>query len=483
MALVNAASTSAPRDPEQRFSRGSRLLLALALFLVGLSAAQLAYRLAQPTDGWNTLIGPSDEILLDTNVLGAESPLRPGDEILAIAGRPVTQFGADVFAFRNDLPAGWAAGARVPYQVRRAGQTLTLDVPLYRWRAAPLLANAAGLIEVSNLVLAGVAGLAFALRPGNWGARALFFLAACGLATAISGSLTQTFDALLASLLLQLLFTFVSWAVLSFPTFFLLTLCFPRPKRFLARHPRLVLAGLYGAAPLLMLLTGQPGIGWLLVVVWAVLSLAAMAHSAWTVRDPVGRAQVRWAAAGMAVGACGVIANNVISIADANGWIQLPDTLPGFLADLPIVLGIMAPALGLAIAILRYRLFDIDVIIRRTLIYAVLTGLLAVVYWGAILALEGILRPLTGQGQSQSAIVLSTLAIAALIVPLRRRVQAFIDRRFYRRKYDAAQTLAAFAASARAETDLEALRARLASVIDETMQPASVSVWLRPPGK
>ena len=134
--------------------------------------------------------------------------------------------------------------------------------------------------------------------------------------------------------------------------------------------------------------------------------------------------------------------------------------------------------LCLAIGILRYRLFDIDVIIRRTTSYAIITGLLALVYFGSIVVLQQILSPISGD--STPAVVLSTLLIAALFLPVRRRVQDWIDRRFNRTRYDAEKTLAAFAATARDETDLDALLAELVRVIGETMEPEQVSVWLRP---
>ena len=150
-----------------------------------------------------------------------------------------------------------------------------------------------------------------------------------------------------------------------------------------------------------------------------------------------------------------------------------PENFWGFLW----VFGMLSIPVAIAIAILRYRLYDIDIIIRRTLQYALLTALLALVYFGGVVLLQNLFESLTGE-QSAMAIVVSTLLIAALFAPLRLRIQKSIDKRFYRHRYDAEQALASFASTARDEVDLDELTAALVSVVNETMQPEMVSLWL-----
>jgi hypothetical protein len=146
----------------------------------------------------------------------------------------------------------------------------------------------------------------------------------------------------------------------------------------------------------------------------------------------------------------------------------------------PILAGLLGVPVAVGIAILKYRLYDIDHIINRTLVYGLLTVILAGLYFGGVTATQAVLQALTDQERlPQLTIVVSTLAIAALFMPLRRRIQSFIDRSFYRRKYDAAKTLEGFSMKLRDETDLKALSDDLVGVVRETMQPAHVSLWLR----
>ena len=217
-----------------------------------------------------------------------------------------------------------------------------------------------------------------------------------------------------------------------------------------------------------------------LVGVWIVglLALALACAVALFVRyrraNETEREQIKWL-----LYACAVfLMVYVVGFASGLGGTS---SVGGYIWGVFFGLSIINLPAAIGIAILRYRLYDIDLVINRTLVYGSLTLLLALVYFGGVTATQAIFRTLSGQEQQpQLAIVVSTLVIAALFNPLRRGIQAFIDRRFYRKKYDAAKTLEAFSTRLRNETDLDALSGDLVGVVRETMQPAHVSLWLRP---
>jgi hypothetical protein len=216
---------------------------------------------------------------------------------------------------------------------------------------------------------------------------------------------------------------------------------------------------------------------------WACCALAQVYRYGW-VSGPVERQQTKWVVFGVTVCVSLLIGFLLpvvfFPVLTRPGVVSLVLNLTGL--TIGGSLGLLLIPLSIGAAILRYRLYDIDVIINRALVYATLTLTLAVVYFGSVALLQYLLRSLTGQ-DAQLTIVVSTLGIAALFQPLRRRIQSIIDRRFYRRKYDAARTLEAFSVRLRHDRDLGQLNAELLSVVRETMQPAHVSLWLRDGGR
>ncbi len=225
------------------------------------------------------------------------------------------------------------------------------------------------------------------------------------------------------------------------------------------------------------------GLNLLVLVVPLAATIYSQIYRYRRVSTPVQRQQTKWIVLGVAV-AVGFITGLLIisSFAALIPHFITPTStivVDEVWAILPPIAFLLIP-FSIGFSILRYRLYDIDVLINRTLVYGSLTALLALLYFGLIVALQSLFQGVFHQSNAV-AIVVSTLVIAALFQPLRHRIQAIIDRRFYRRKYDAARTLTAFSATLRNEVDLVSLSEHLVAAVEETMQPTFVSLWLRPP--
>jgi hypothetical protein len=209
-----------------------------------------------------------------------------------------------------------------------------------------------------------------------------------------------------------------------------------------------------------------------------ITSVLAQVYRYRRVSTYVERQQTKWVVFGITLG-IGAFVAQILLLPLVPEWEQNGLSYMAF--NTGIALSMMIVPISIGIAMLRSRLWDIDILINRTLVYGTLTVMLALTYIGIVAGLQGLLTALTRQRRNEVAVVVSTLAVAALFMPLRGRIQGFIDRRFYRRKYDASKTLNEFSVAVRDEVDLGSLTTHLLDVVEETMQPTHVSIWLRHP--
>jgi hypothetical protein len=459
---------------ETRFERGAWLAVGASAALLLTMLLVNIYRYQRPTDGW---VINSDIPAVTENLLGLPSMLQPDDILVSIDGISVAELPAP-------QPENWRAGGTVQYTVQRGEQALTIPVPIGNWN---LSAIGQGLLDYWGSNLIGllyflIGAFVFVRRPRNLAAQVLLFFGTVSLVMnlvfIVPESLSDTLDPF-ASIGVVLLGYYI-WGILLFPTLLLFSLVFPRPKRPFRTHPWLTLALLYLLEPLLILLIGGPTaeagpvVGFGLVAVYGLLTVASVIHTIITERRaPVERAQILWVGLGVGLVAGYQFLENTL------GFLIFPGPSPWWVNSFHGFVSLALPV-TIAIAILRFRLFDIDVIIRRTLVYGALTFTLGLVYFGSVLVLQTLFQAFTHEGQSPLALVVSTLLIAALFNPVRLRLQRSIDRRFYRRKYDAELTLATFASELRQEVNLDDLQALVLAVVQETMQPEHTSLCLRP---
>ncbi len=429
-----------------RLDRSGWLVLLAAVLVLLLSVGQVVYRLTLPTDGWGVLTEEIENAnwIFYENLVGAESDLQQWDAVLAVDGRSVSGRLSNEYV---PAPDNWQIGRTVTMLMLRDGVEMEVAVPVVAWTGTAVWHyHTATPGKVGNLLgavlLLIICWFTFLRRPDIPSARALLMFGVASGATTISSSvpdgLSVQFDQF--AFYLTGFFSYVIFGVLLAPSLLAFALLFPRPKQIIQRHPWLAfLPFAYGLLLLVfLLLGGRAEVGWVSTMGMMILTIASLAHAGVTQRDAVSRAQLRWAITGFVAGLLLFGLNFPLGFGWVTDlfWINIFSILSSLSS---VVIGA-----GLAVAVLRYRLFDIDLIIRKTVQYAVLTALLALVYFGMVILLQSVFNSVSGQ-QSPIAIVISTLVIAALFAPLRQRVQAVIDRRFYRKKYDAQQVLAQFA--------------------------------------
>jgi two-component system NarL family sensor kinase len=445
----------------------------LTAFILAAGAAFIVVRLLTPGDG--TQVPPRTWAWTGEGVLVEAAPdtaLRDHDLVTAIDGVALGDGG------------GWRApalqsGDRLVYQVVRDGQPQVVSVTLRQVEVVDRLLQAWGTI-LFVVLLFGVVAYLYARRPGPATGGLLVLgggLLSSDLALGIGVSALDARGDLALWLYVfntQVLYV-VGWAGLV-----AFAVLFPRPWAPLTRHRWLLWVICAGPVALVvaLALAALGGVGltqWVgrviagetfVSVTMLGLGIVIAVVRYRTATDPIGRQQLKWLAGGAAVS--GTLAMLVWFLPQlVFGDAPLPDQWLGF-SGLPLLA-------GLTIAVLRYRLFDIDRIISRTLAYGLLTLLLGGGYAAVALGLGRLL------GRNSSlAVAAATLAAAAAFQPLRRRVQALVDRRFNRRHVDTTRTVEAFSARLREQTDLDTLSAELLTVTEQTMQPTQVSLWLRP---
>lgn len=488
-----------PAITESRFDRESWLVLGFVTLVLLLSLVQTIYRLTLPWDGWSfrrDATGSGNRLIFDQYMVAGSSPLRPGDQLLAVQGQSAEEILTRAFTFSPDRPTNWQVGGTANYRILRDGQEQSHIVSIIHLTpeqsTSRILLN--WLLNPSLLPALFIGFFVFSRRPRNGAARLLLVLTACyfasdGIAKSIGGTnvigLAESFypEAYWPSQF----FTNLIWPFVIGPAYAHLFLAFPVVKRPLRLFPGITAIALYGLAPLvfvaaLLISYRQPLTFWQTwstfslvdLVIIVSIAIASAAHSLLTMHEHTLRAQIRWIAVGNLITSIGALSGVLLSSLGLLGqnWIIDLVASRALLLAFPITV---------AVAILRHHLFDIDVIIRRTAIYTTLSGVLLLAYAIIVFLLQECFRALTGHQQAGLVAAISTLFIAALFVPLRERIQMVIDRRFYRGNYDAGRTLSAFGAKVRDEVELDQLTEDLIRVIDDTMQPSSVALWLKGP--
>jgi hypothetical protein len=479
-----------------KLNAGIRIwLIGYAAFCLLLPAVFIRLHLAIPSDGARLsrqeTIFSADGAVVSPYRQGS-SLLKEGDVVMAVNGVNLLTWSQGLIHFGKDRQT-WQERTSAQYTVQRNGQITRLDIPLARLPLGAILSEHWSLFAFF-LAAQVLAAFVYWNKPNDPAARVFFIWAFSGSHTYTWAFFLQVSDILnpagfwlfhFAATGLWLVF----WAALAH-----MVMVFPKPLFRFSLSPRWIfllylspfvifatyLAWTWQVSANLLEWLNSWGTGQTLIaVVYILPSLVFTRLQYATAHIESERIKHRWVAFG-----------TLISLGLGMSLYFVPSLLgKSFLS--PNALGLInfPFIITLSIAIWRYRLFDIDIIIRKTLVYALLSGLLSLLYFSGVALFQAILtadRGLLTAGEAVSGqlsavvIVITTLAIAALFNPLRRRIQDFIDRRFYRRKYDAEKALAEFAAAARSETELKALTNSLLQLVQETLQPSGLSLWSLP---
>lgn len=470
---------------------GRPAILVTSALMVALGVVFVVLHLTTPSDG--ARLDPSQPVwrangVVITPLRQEISGLRSGDLVVAVNGTSLESSAWDLANLSAPRPS-WQRGQVVTYTVVRNGLTQDVPVHLGPYPLEGVWRENWGTILFA-LIFEFVAVYVVLRRPREPAALVLLLCA-----SGILGGTTWSFGLQVSDLVGGVgfwLYKATSFAV--YMLFYIaglhFALIFPRPHAFVLRHPRwlpvlyvapytvylayLAAAALGSASILDWLGRWIPGESALAVILLAAM-VAAIVWSYCAYRDAETRQKIRWIVFGALVS----------GIAGLALW-----NIPGAVLGYPLIstnmLGLLVLPfpVTIAIAILRYRLFDIDTILNRTLVYGTLTAILGAVYLAGVVGTQALTRVITGEdtGQQPAVIVVTTLLVAALFRPLRTRIQTEIDRHFYREKHDTAAIVAAFGDGLRSEINLEDLRARLLAVVDETMHPSASSLWLRETG-
>lgn len=463
--------------------RGRVATVLIAIGILSLAAAYIWLHLNTPSDG--VYLEPDQYVWRSTGVVvtslyAQPEGLRTGDLLVAVDGRSLEAWTQTIFA-----PAPrpqWQYGQTVMYRVVRDGVDRNVAVTLGHYPLGLLLAKNWGIFYA--LITEFIALFVFLRRPDDPAARVLLISASSGLSSMVwvFGLQVSDLTGAVGFWLFQIL-TLGGWLFWYLTMLhFILIVAQPNANQqqqvWLIRALYIAPYALFPVYLALSWLRSASMLDWLGqweryeylgASVYVAITVFTLIRSYRASMDIVVRKKISWIVFAFAV--TGSTALVFYILPKLFGYPSISSNLMGVLAlPLPI---------SLAVAVLRYHLFDIDVIIRRTLIYTSLTGILALIYFGSVILLQLVFHGITDYKQDQFVTALSTLAITAIFIPLRRAVQNAIDRRFYRRKYNAEQVLAAFSEAARKEIDLEQMTAQLLRVVKETMQPVSASLWLQ----